>query len=170
MKKAIKDLHPGEQFIFDDQEFLVHHRYAGKKLNVQCLVENETYNLFADSEMLVDVLPPGDKTDIEVGDKISVVCKNGHSSTAIISSEGRTLFAVEKAIIEISPNELVKAKLTVRSTKIATDAVISEINISNGEIGEKLEKVKKIIDSGLDGTLPLGQIYDDLVKIFYPKG
>lgn len=174
MKKAIKDLKAGERFIFDEQKFLVHNRYAGRKLNVQCLLEDGTFNLFADGEIVVEVIEEDKKEIIEFGDKIDVICRNGHGSTVGVYLNGVMLYGVENISLDILPNEQVRAKLKVCSVKVASDAVISEISVKQ----YNSDKIKDIIDklpdpnnwSGPDKRDKAYEAIFNIIDILYPNG
>ncbi len=80
--------------------------------------------------------------ELSVGDKIRIVCKDGHSSSAEIYHGDKRLDFITSIFMEIKTNELVKAKVELITPIIDLDNVeISEIIDSN----PKIAKIQKIL-------------------------
>ena len=103
---------------------------------------------------------------LKEGDKIRIISKDGEACSTRVLHGDKDLYYVTGVKIDITPGAHIKADLEMISLVLDIEATVGEIIDSN----PKLNEVKKIVDAGIDRNGSLDEFYNDVVRVFYPKG
>lgn len=113
-------------------------------------------------------------SEIKVGDKVKIVCKNGDSSSTKIYHKGKRLDFVTSIQINISSdNNSAEAKIGVMTPVIELDNVkISEIMDHHPKV-KSIEKIigkmhmQKVSNKGLGISTDLSYFLDEIEKVIH---